>query len=71
MDPRLVDVVRYRLSRKESHSAAVGILEEFLTPEPPASPAPATINPDGGGEEEKEEEEEDKEEDHITKGDGE
>lgn len=60
VDPRLADVVRYRLGRKESHSVAAGIIEEFLTPLPPP-PAPAVINP-----EDKEQEEE-----HIKDGGGE
>ena len=37
MDLRLADVVRYRLARKEAHSLAVDILEEYLAP-PPAPP---------------------------------
>lgn len=39
VDPRLAEVVRYRLGRKESHSMAAGVLEEFLSPTPPAAPA--------------------------------
>lgn len=70
VDPRLADVVRYRLSRKESHSAAVGILEEFLMPPPPA---PATKNQEDEEEKEEreqEEEEEREEEDHIKEDGG-
>eukprot|EP00903_Cladosiphon_okamuranus_P008723 g8355.t1 len=46
VDPRLADVVRYRLGRKESHSMAAGILEEFLTPAPPAPPATVETKPE-------------------------
>ncbi|CAM9247000.1 unnamed protein product [Pylaiella littoralis] len=70
VDPRLADVVRYRLSRKEAHSAAVDILEEFLTPPPPAPPAPATIN-SGEDKDQEEKEDEEEDEDHIEEDDGE
>ncbi|CAM9302999.1 unnamed protein product [Ectocarpus sp. 4 AP-2014] len=40
VDPRLADVVRYRLGRKEAHSTAAGILEEFTAPAPPALSTP-------------------------------
>lgn len=42
VDPRLANVVRYRLGRKESHAMAAGVLEEFISPAPapPAPPAP-------------------------------
>lgn len=40
VDPRLADVVRYRLGRKEAHSTAAGILEEFTAPAPPAPSTP-------------------------------
>lgn len=70
VDPRLADVVRYRLSRKEAHSAAVDILEEFLTPPPPAPPAPATIN-SGEDKEQEEKEDEEEDEDDIEEDDGE
>ena len=43
VDPRLANVVRYRIGRKESHSMAAGVLEEFLTP---ASPATAETKPE-------------------------
>lgn len=35
MDQRLADVVRYRMGRKEAHTMAAGILEEYLNPRPP------------------------------------
>lgn len=54
VDPRLVNVVRYRLGRKESHSMVAGILEEFLAPAPPAPAASAETQP---GQEEGEEKE--------------
>lgn len=43
MDQRLADVVRYRLARKEAHSLAVDILEEYLAPPPPPPPAPLVV----------------------------
>ena len=55
MDPRLAEVVRYRLGRKESHSTAASVLEEFLSPTPPA-PAKTPEPGQGQGEEEQEEE---------------
>lgn len=51
VDSRLADVVRYRIGRKESHSTAVGILEEFLAPPPsapPTTPAGARSPLEGG-----------------------
>lgn len=35
VDQRLADVVRYRMGRKEAHTMAAGILEEYLNPRPP------------------------------------
>lgn len=49
MDPRLADVVRYRLARKEAHSLAVDILEEYLAPLPPP-PVVENAAEDGRGE---------------------
>lgn len=58
VDPRLADVVRYRLGRKEAHSTAAGILEEFTAPAPPApSTPPAGDATDPTPEEAQEEEE--------------
>lgn len=56
VDPRLASVVRYRIGRKESHSMAAGVLEEFLTPapSPPAPPATAETKPEQEEGEEKE-----------------
>eukprot|EP00752_Nemacystus_decipiens_P006521 g5872.t1 len=56
VDPRLANVVRYRIGRKESHSIAAGVLEEFLAPAPPPPPAPpakAETKPEHEGGEEK------------------
>ena len=46
VDQRLADVVRYRLARKETHSLAVDILEEYLAP-PPAPPVVQDTAEDG------------------------
>lgn len=48
----MADVVRYRLGRKESHSTAAGILEEFLTPASPTPPATKTPEQVKGGKDE-------------------
>lgn len=53
MDLRLADVVRYRQARKEAHSLAVDILEEYLAPPPPPPPPPPVVEDaveDGQGE---------------------
>lgn len=37
MDPRLTEVVRYRIGKKEAHSLVVAVLEEYLNPPPPTT----------------------------------
>ncbi len=66
VDPRLAEVVRYRLGRKESHSMAAGLLEEFLAPAAPI-PAPAKTP----GQEQEKELGEQVEEEAIVDGGGE